>query len=61
MEWPPQSPDLNLIENLLDGLESALSQALFEVIQLSLEEFGSSLSIWQGFTRSIVLTRNGFG
>ena len=27
MEWPPQSPDLNLIENFWSDIENAVSEA----------------------------------
>jgi len=43
----------------LDGPESTLLQVLFGVIQVSLEEFGSSLSIQWSPTQSLVLTGHG--
>ena len=51
MEWPAQSPDLN-------PLEETLSSTFFGTVQVSSEEFGSSISIRRDNARQ---SRNGNG
>ena len=59
MEWPPQSPDLNPIENLWSELKTRFHKRFYGVVQSSIEEFGSQISLWRDHARSLIQSGDG--